>query len=138
MYRKTPEQEFQTCKFIKKRLRHGIFALNFAKWLRTYCFVEHLGVAVLVAQYICDTVGIWVFSSNSQFTIIHCVKIVQIRSYFWSEYRKIRPRNNSVSGYFSRGDNAPKQRFVNTHKCIRILRNTTNTWLNFQKCNHTY
>ena len=32
----------------------------------------------------------------------HCVKYVQIRSYFWSEYRKIRTRNNSVFGHFSR------------------------------------
>ena len=34
----------------------------------------------------------------------HCVKSVQIRSYFWSiqEYSKIRTRNNSVFGHFSR------------------------------------
>ena len=38
----------------------------------------------------------------------HCVKFVQIRSYFWSvfscrtEYRKIRARNNSVFEHFSR------------------------------------
>ena len=39
----------------------------------------------------------------------HCVKSVQIQSYFWSvfscirtEYRKIRTRNNSVFGHFSR------------------------------------
>ena len=39
----------------------------------------------------------------------HCVNSVQIRSYFWSvfsciqsEYRKIRTRNNSVFGHFSR------------------------------------
>ena len=30
----------------------------------------------------------------------HCVKSVQIRSCFWSEYRKIRTRNNSVFEYF--------------------------------------
>ena len=41
--------------------------------------------------------------------LLHCVKSVQIRSYFWSvfsciqsEYRKIRTRNNSVFGHFSR------------------------------------
>ena len=33
----------------------------------------------------------------------HCVKRVQIRNYFWSEYRKIWTRNNSVLGQFSRG-----------------------------------
>ena len=39
----------------------------------------------------------------------HCVKSVQIRSYFrsvfsciWTEYRKIRTRNNSVFGHISR------------------------------------
>ena len=43
------------------------------------------------------------------FTELHCVKSVQIRSYFWSvfsciqsEYRKILTRNNSVFGHFSR------------------------------------
>ena len=34
----------------------------------------------------------------------HCVKKVQIRSYFWPEYRKIRTRNNAVFGNFSRSD----------------------------------
>ena len=32
---------------------------------------------------------------------LHFVKSVQIRSYFCSEYRKIRTRNNSVFGHFS-------------------------------------
>ena len=47
---------------------------------------------------------------------IHCVKSVQIRSYFWfvfscirTEYRKIRTRNNSVLGRFSRNDSDKKQ-----------------------------
>ena len=31
----------------------------------------------------------------------HCVKSVQIRSFFWSKYGKIRTRRNSVVGYFS-------------------------------------
>ena len=41
---------------------------------------------------------------------LHCVKTVQIQGYLWSifsciwtEYRKIRTRNNSVFGHFSRG-----------------------------------
>ena len=33
--------------------------------------------------------------------VIKGVKNVQIRSYFWSEYRKIRTRNNSLLGHFS-------------------------------------
>ena len=32
----------------------------------------------------------------------HCVKCVQMRSYFWAEYRKIRTRNNTVFGHCSR------------------------------------
>ena len=32
----------------------------------------------------------------------HCVKSVQIRSFFWSECRKKRTRKNSVFGYFLR------------------------------------
>ena len=36
--------------------------------------------------------------------IIHCVKSVQLRSYFWSEYRKIRNINYSIFGHFSRSD----------------------------------
>ena len=49
---------------------------------------------------------------------IHCVKSVQRRSYFWSvfscirtEYRKIRTRNNSVFGHFSRSDVFPFFRY---------------------------
>ena len=55
--------------------------------------------------------------TKSHLEILHCVTSVQIRSYFWSlfscirteygdlgrsEYRKIRTRNNSVFGHFSR------------------------------------
>ena len=45
----------------------------------------------------------------------HCVKSVQIRSNFWSvlsciqsKYRKIRIKNNSVFGHFSRSENFQK------------------------------
>ena len=34
----------------------------------------------------------------------YCVKSVQIRSYFWSVFRCIRTRNNSVFGQFSRSE----------------------------------
>ena len=33
------------------------------------------------------------------------IKSVQIRSFFWSEYSKIRTRKNSVFGHFSRSGN---------------------------------
>ena len=36
---------------------------------------------------------------------MHCMKSVQIRRFFWSEYRKIRNRKNSVFGHFSRSAN---------------------------------
>ena len=62
----------------------------------------------------------------------HCVKIAQMRSYFWSvfsciqteygdlfcesriqsEYRDIRTRNNSVFGHFSRSVSVPWKFFV--------------------------
>lgn len=35
-------------------------------------------------------------------TMIYCMKSDQIRSCFWSEYRKMRTRSNSVFRYFSR------------------------------------
>ena len=48
---------------------------------------------------------------KSALTNIHCVKSVQIQSFFWfvfscirSEYRKIRTRKNSVFGHLSRSD----------------------------------
>ena len=44
------------------------------------------------------------WKSNTLILTNHCVKSVQIRSYFWSEYRKIRTRNNPVFGQFSRSD----------------------------------
>ena len=50
----------------------------------------------------------WCRYHTFQAILKYCLKSVQIRSYFWSvfscirtEYRKIRTRNNSVSGYFS-------------------------------------
>ena len=57
--------------------------------------------------------------SRRSFVLYHCVKSVEIGSYFWSvfscirtEYRKIRTRNNSVSGYFvfvlNTGKNGPE------------------------------
>ena len=55
--------------------------------------------------------------ANKRLTM-HCVKSVQIRSYFWSIYivnlciqseqRKIRTRNNSVFGHFSRSERLKK------------------------------
>ena len=38
---------------------------------------------------------------NLFYALSHCVKNVQIRSFFWAEYGKIRTRENSVFGQFS-------------------------------------
>ena len=56
-----------------------------------------------------------VFPSFFLYCSKHCVKSVQIRSNFWSvfsciqsKYRKIRIKNNSVFGHFSRSENFQK------------------------------
>ena len=71
----------------------------------------------------------------------HCVKSVQIRSYFWSvfsciqsEHRKIRTRNNSVFGHFSRtekrtGDNNFKTTIRQSLTFIFILSKNRTTKL---------
>ena len=48
----------------------------------------------------------------------HCMKSVQIQSYFWSEYKKIRTRNNSVFGHFSR---SARNYFNRRHKLIKTV-----------------
>ena len=65
----------------------------------------------------------------------HCVKSVQIRSFFWSvfscirtEYRKIRTRKNSVLGHFSRSITVKKfehcwrQLLSILLNCLKLLR----------------
>ena len=41
---------------------------------------------------------------NNEIYTMHCLKSVQIRTFFWSEYKKIRTRKNSVFGHVSRSD----------------------------------
>ena len=99
IYKKKPVVEPETCNFIKKRIQHRCFPVNFAKIFRTYFRI----------------------SSDD---CSHCVKSVQMRSFFWStrlwsktqtfswfansvnlriqsEYGKIRIRKKSVFGIFS-------------------------------------
>ena len=67
-----------------------------------------------------------IFHITALLEALHCVKSVQIRSFFWSafscirteyenssKYRKIRTRKNSVFGYFSRN--------VVVHLCMNVL-----------------
>ena len=61
------------------------------------------------------------------------MKSVQIRGNFWSEYRKIRSRNNSLLGHFSRSAVSPPQlkermerisfllRLSNLYICFRFV-----------------
>ena len=56
----------------------------------------------------------------------HCVKGVQIRSLFWSEYQKIRTRKNSVFGHFSHCKHQ-WHRIVLTYS--RTIFNRTFAWL---------
>ena len=55
---------------------------------------------------------------------LHCVKSVQIRSFSWSEYRKIRTRKNSVFGHFLRSVSNPYWKTLNGKE-------TLNTKLHF-------
>ena len=55
------------------------------------------------------------YTTYTRLTMTHCVKNVQIRSFFWSVFSrfrtedvKIRTRKNSVSGHFSHSDNLRK------------------------------
>ena len=51
--------------------------------------------------------------------ILYCVKSVQIRSYFWSLFSRIRTRNNSVFGHFTRSATSASERY-NSHKRFSI------------------
>ena len=41
------------------------------------------------------------YYGQHQLFFLHWAKIVQIRSFYWSEYRKLRNRKNSAFGHFS-------------------------------------
>ena len=77
-----------------------------------------------------ETECLWIQCKESSVTTLylsnqkHCVKCVQIRSYFWSvfscirtEYRKIRTRNNSLFGHFSRSETNNKNALALTPYC---------------------
>ena len=70
---------------------------------------KNLGLAVSAPQCYIYIINFSQKLPSSYLLIHHCVKSVQIRSYFWSvfsciwtEYRKIRTRNNFVFGHISR------------------------------------
>ena len=84
--------------FLLKRLYTNEVSNN--HFLKSVCQFEKAAVRRCIA-------GLCTFISDQS----HYVKSVQIRSYFWSvfscirtEYKKIRTRNNSVFGHFSRSE----------------------------------
>ena len=89
----------KTYYFIKKRLQQRGFHVKFAKFLRTP-ILKNISERLLLKFMFCIKIK-GLFTAWS----------VQIRSYFWSEfsgiqseYMKIRTRNNSLFGHFSRSD----------------------------------
>ena len=76
----------------------------------------------------------------AKYMTLYCVKSVQIWSYFWSvfsciqsEYRKIRTRNNSVFGHFSRSA------CLNSYKMFYVV-NVTSFYplvMSLHRCNAT-
>ena len=78
----------------------------------TWCFLYRVFEVKCAARFWCNIptsqsfwlIGLFILMSN-----FHCAKSVEIRSYFWSvfssiltKYRKLRTRNNSAFGHFSR------------------------------------
>ena len=92
-------------KFIKKRLQHGCLSLNVTKVLRAAKVLEHLRWLFLEAEEENMNVikSVHCTRKTSFFVQrIHCVKNVQIQSFFWSVFSCIWTRKNSVSERFSR------------------------------------
>ena len=76
--------------------------LLFSNWFVNSCFF-----LISIANFLKKNLTVWTphefWSVCSHYLgqlQIHCVKSVQIRSFLWSEYRKIRTRKNSVLGHF--------------------------------------
>ena len=73
-------------------------------WIKSFSLVDWLWICSLNYK-----ISLFRSKKLSCHNSLHCVKSVQIRSYFWSvfsciqsKYRKIRTRNNSIFGHFSR------------------------------------
>ena len=64
-----------------------------------------------------------VMESLYLFQKLHCVKSVQIRSFFWSECGKIRTRKNSVFGHISHSVSSEAIRY-SKNLCQQHLKET--------------
>ena len=102
-------------------------------------------LALAIFQLYCCFIQLFVLSKLLCFKLC-CVKSVQIRSYFWSEYRKIRTRNNSVFGHLSRSDCVDHDHYFSfrsfdnsTSLCMSMISILLNTYsispfTNFHAC----
>ena len=66
---------------------------------------------------------------------MHCMKSVQIRSFFWSVFSCIRTRKNSVFGHFSRRDELKQNYFMNT---LSVSTSLCDSVTLREKCPNTY
>ena len=105
--------------FARKHLFWSLFSIKLQKLLKNTFFYRTPLVAGCTIKSTKGNMGLGVILTiGTILTTWHYAKIVQIRSYFWSvfscirtEYRKIRTRNNSVFGNFSRSVNRWKKDF---------------------------
>ena len=105
--------------FTRKHLFWSLFSIKLQKLLKNTFFYRTPLVAGCTIKSTKGNMGLGVILTiGTILTTWHYAKIVQIRSYFWSvfscirtEYRKIRTRNNSVFGNFSRSVNRWKKDF---------------------------
>ena len=105
----------QVCIKLLNRLRLGFSHLRENKFRHNFKGTfDPLSSCSIRAETLLYYLRCQFFHNFRKILIDHCVKSVQIRSYFWSvfslirteyeesEYRKIRTKNNSVFGHFSR------------------------------------
>ena len=87
------------------------YSLNFIRFAVIY-FQEIFGVFFLLPwsknTKFFDSLAIWLIGFWIRLWVFHCVKTVQIWSFFWSvfsliriEYRRMKTRKNDVFGHFS-------------------------------------
>ena len=66
---------------------------------------------------------------------MHCMKSVQIRSFFLAVFSCIRTRKNSVFGHFSRSDELKQNYFMNT---LTVTTSLCDSVTLREKCPNTY
>ena len=100
----------QTCNFIKKRLYHRCFPVNFVKFLRTHSFINHLWWLLLLPH---DSKEVF-FGQGNSLLIFYCYLPKQntsgvLNSFFSKKIRKKREKHCtkmkfSIKDFFSKCD----------------------------------